>query len=202
MAKRPYLLIAAGGTGGHMFPAQALAEAMGHKGGVVMLRYKEGSESTEQRERGFLDEMKQHPGIQIVLADRYGGPDESRAVEVAESVMASMGTELDGVFCSNEPCTSGFLTVLERDPRKLADKLVVVGFDSGAKINAALASGLLEGTVLQDPVAIGYEAVRAMHAVLSKQPVQKRTSTRQALATPANMATPEIRALLFPLESP
>jgi ABC-type sugar transport system substrate-binding protein len=34
-----------------------------------------GSESTEQRERGFLDEMKQHPGIQIVLADRYGGPD-------------------------------------------------------------------------------------------------------------------------------
>jgi hypothetical protein len=41
-----------------------------------------------------------------------------------------------------------------------------------------------------------------MHAVLSKQPVQKRTSTRQALATPANMATPEIRALLFPLESP
>ncbi len=42
MAKRPYLLIAAGGTGGHMFPAQALAEAMVAKGWRVRL-------STDQR---------------------------------------------------------------------------------------------------------------------------------------------------------
>lgn len=33
----PYLLIAAGGTGGHMFPAQALAEAMLNKGWRVRL---------------------------------------------------------------------------------------------------------------------------------------------------------------------
>ncbi|CUH50262.1 UDP-N-acetylglucosamine--N-acetylmuramyl-(pentapeptide) pyrophosphoryl-undecaprenol N-acetylglucosamine transferase [Ruegeria atlantica] len=34
---KPYLLIAAGGTGGHMFPAQALAEAMLSKGWRVRL---------------------------------------------------------------------------------------------------------------------------------------------------------------------
>ncbi|WP_282021455.1 UDP-N-acetylglucosamine--N-acetylmuramyl-(pentapeptide) pyrophosphoryl-undecaprenol N-acetylglucosamine transferase [Ruegeria faecimaris] len=34
---KPYLLIAAGGTGGHMFPAQALAEAMLHRGWRVRL---------------------------------------------------------------------------------------------------------------------------------------------------------------------
>ncbi|KUJ79375.1 UDP-N-acetylglucosamine--N-acetylmuramyl-(pentapeptide) pyrophosphoryl-undecaprenol N-acetylglucosamine transferase [Ruegeria profundi] len=34
---KPYLLIAAGGTGGHMFPAQALAEAMLNKGWRVRL---------------------------------------------------------------------------------------------------------------------------------------------------------------------
>lgn len=37
MPKPPYLLIAAGGTGGHMFPAQALAEAMVAKGWRVRL---------------------------------------------------------------------------------------------------------------------------------------------------------------------
>ncbi|HHI69384.1 MAG TPA: undecaprenyldiphospho-muramoylpentapeptide beta-N-acetylglucosaminyltransferase [Rhodobacteraceae bacterium] len=37
MAKQPLLVIAAGGTGGHMFPAQALAEAMVRKGWRVKL---------------------------------------------------------------------------------------------------------------------------------------------------------------------
>lgn len=37
MAKGPLLLIAAGGTGGHMFPAQALAESMVRKGWRVKL---------------------------------------------------------------------------------------------------------------------------------------------------------------------
>ena len=37
MEKAPLLLIAAGGTGGHMFPAQALAEAMVEKGWRVAL---------------------------------------------------------------------------------------------------------------------------------------------------------------------
>jgi len=37
MAKAPLLVIAAGGTGGHMFPAQALAEAMLQKGWQVKL---------------------------------------------------------------------------------------------------------------------------------------------------------------------
>lgn len=37
MAREPLLLIAAGGTGGHMFPAQALAEAMVRRGWRVKL---------------------------------------------------------------------------------------------------------------------------------------------------------------------
>ncbi len=37
MARQPLLLIAAGGTGGHMFPAQALAEAMVRRGWRVKL---------------------------------------------------------------------------------------------------------------------------------------------------------------------
>ena len=37
MTKQPLLVMAAGGTGGHMFPAQALAEAMLARGWRVKL---------------------------------------------------------------------------------------------------------------------------------------------------------------------
>ncbi len=42
---------------GGQLAAKTLVEAMGNQGAVVLLRYKEGSESTEQREKGFLDEI-------------------------------------------------------------------------------------------------------------------------------------------------
>ncbi len=55
----PYLLIAAGGTGGHMFPAQALAEAMLRKGWRVRL-------STDPRGARYTGDFPK--GVEIVEA--------------------------------------------------------------------------------------------------------------------------------------
>jgi len=48
LSKQPHLVIAAGGTGGHMFPAQALAEAMLGRGWRVTL-------STDARGARYTD---------------------------------------------------------------------------------------------------------------------------------------------------
>ena len=34
---------------------------------VLMLRYQAGSESTEQREAGFIEKMKSYPGVQLIV---------------------------------------------------------------------------------------------------------------------------------------
>ena len=47
MKKKPLILLAAGGTGGHMFPAQALAEEMIGRGWQVKL-------STDLRGKNML----------------------------------------------------------------------------------------------------------------------------------------------------
>ncbi len=43
-----------------------MVKILGAKGRVAMLRNVEGSASTDNRERGFLDTLKKVPGIKVV----------------------------------------------------------------------------------------------------------------------------------------
>jgi ribose transport system substrate-binding protein len=183
--------------GGEM-AAEELARLIGNRGKVALMPYAIGSESTEQRERGFLDAIAKHPGIQVVSKDKHGGPDESRAIEVGENLLATFGDELAGIFCSNESNASGMLTALARDARGLKKEIKLVGFDSSTNLAQGLESGALAATVLQDPVRIGYEAVKAMRAALRGESVPARVETGETLATPSNRSEPRIQALLFP----
>src|SRR5881397_1202939 len=58
--------------GGRM-AGEHLASLIGNRGRVVMLRYAEGSESTLQREEGFLEAVAEHRGIEVASANQYGG---------------------------------------------------------------------------------------------------------------------------------
>ncbi|MFN0205822.1 MAG: substrate-binding domain-containing protein [Planctomycetota bacterium] len=177
-----------------------MAKLIGGKGNIIMMPYNVGSESTEQRERGFLDAIKKHPDIKILSSDKHGGPDETKAVEVGENLIATFGDKIDAIFCSNESSTSGMLTVLRRDSRGLGKKIKLIGFDGSANIVKGMQDGMIRGVVLQDPVRMGYESVKTMHAQLTGKTVAKRVDTGETLATPENMNDPKVRTLLFPLE--
>jgi len=179
--------------GGQM-AGEELAKTLAGKGKVLLLRYVLGSESTEQRERGFLEAIARHPGLEIVSSDRHAGPTEADAVAESENLLASYGADLNGAFCSNESATSGFLTALARDSRGLAGKVVVIGFDSSAKIHEALVIGTLHATVIQDPVRMGYLAVVAMHTVLSGGTPEKRIDTGERLQRRDDLSAAEIDA--------
>ena len=56
----------------------------------------------------------------------------------------------------------------------------------------------VHGIVLQDPVTMGYESVKRLAAHIKKEKVEKRIGTGEYIATPENMATPEMDKLLKP----
>ena len=84
---------------------QRLAEILGGKGKVIMLRYQEGSASTMKREQGFLDVLKEkYPEIEVVSSNQYGGATTESAYLASESLLSPLrqsdgSLTIDGIFC-------------------------------------------------------------------------------------------------------
>jgi ribose transport system substrate-binding protein len=136
-----------------------------------------------------------------VSDNQYSGATADTALKASENLLASLRSadgnlRIDGLFCPNESSAIGMLRALQS--AKLAGKVKFVGFDTSERIVAALKSGELHGTVLQNPIKMGYLSVKTMVEHLRGGQVEKRVDTGVALATPENMEDAEMKALLRP----
>ena len=182
---------------GGTLAADRLGELLAGKGKILMLRYQEGSASTEQREAGFMQQMKaKFPGIEVVSSNQYAGPTRDTAKAASENLLNRFGNDIQGVFTPNESSTMGMLLALQ--DMKLAGKMMFVGFDSSPIFVEAMRNKQMHGTVLQSPFNMGYLGVRTMVEHLLGKPVEKRIDTGVAMVTPDNLDDPKIKELLQP----
>jgi ribose transport system substrate-binding protein len=180
---------------GGMMAGEHLAKVMEGKGGVIMLRYQAGSESTGQREAGFLEAIAKHSGIEVLSENQRIDSKADRALKVSESLLRQHA-DVDGVFTVCEPNNIGMLLALENE--RMDGKVRFVAFDSDPHIVKGLKENKIDGVILQDPVNMGYLAVKAMVDHLEGRPVEKRIETGETLVTPENMDEPENARLLEP----
>ncbi len=179
--------------------AQALAKMLADRPHpkVILLRYSPGSESTEQREEGFLAGLKQFPEIEILSSNQYSGTSFENALSVSQQVLLKYGDQVDGVFTVCEPNSTGMLGALQGNA-ELAGKVKFIAFDPNARLIQAMREGTVSGIVLQDPIKMGYLGVKTLVEHLRGKPIEKRVSTGEFIATPENMDQPEMAALLAP----
>jgi ribose transport system substrate-binding protein len=186
--------------GGQM-AGEELSRLLGGKGKVVLLRYAEGSASTTNREKGFLDAIAKSSGIEVLSSNRYGGATTESAYQASENLLAPYRSAdgslaIDGIFCPNESTTFGMLRALQDG--KNAGKVKFIGFDASAKLVEALRSGEINGLILQDPMRMGYLGVKLLMDHLAGKRIEKRVDTGAKLVTKENMDQPEIRDLMHP----
>ena len=173
--------------------ADRLAAKLGGKGRVAILGVKAGSVSTDEREQGFQETIKQkYPGVEIV-AFQYGESDRARSLDRASDILTAH-PDLDGFFASNESSTVGAVQAIKQ--KGLAGKIVLVGFDSSPNLIEDLKGGAIDSLVLQNPFKMGYEAVKGMVAKLDGQQPPKKVDTGVKLLTKDNLETPEMQQLL------
>jgi ribose transport system substrate-binding protein len=186
---------------GGRLAGEQLAALLKDRGRVVMLRYAEGSESTLQREEGFLEALAAHRGIQVVSANQYGGADVEGAYKKSESLLSGFkngdgSLNIDGVFTPNESTSLAMLRVLQDNG--WAGKVKFIGFDASDTLVKGMADAYIDGLVLQDPVNMGYLGVKTIVSHIRGTPVEKRIDTGVRLVTREQMNDPDVKELLHP----
>jgi ribose transport system substrate-binding protein len=163
---------------------------------AILLRYRAGSESTEQRERGFLDTMaKEFPDVKIVSSDQHAGATTQSAMNQALQLLLRH-SNVGGFFAVCEPNCNGTLEALEQ--AGVAGKVKFIAFDPSDRLIHGLKEGSVHGIVLQDPVKMGYTSVKTIAAHLKGEKVKSEISTGEYVATAENMNTAEFKKLLNP----
>ena len=178
-----------------------LARLLNGKGKVILLRYLEGSASTEAREEGFLEVIQQFPGIEVVSQEQYGGATKASAQQASENLLFRFKDKtgnltINGIFCPNASTAYGMLQALRR--QRLTDKVTYVGFDSEPMLIQGLRQGEIDGLVVQNPVKMGYLGVKTMVQLLNGEDIQKRIDTGVVFVEYKDLDKPEYQELINP----
>ncbi|MEM6628960.1 MAG: substrate-binding domain-containing protein [Bacteroidota bacterium] len=175
--------------------AKRLAELLGERGKVIMMRYMEGSASTTAREKGFMEAIQSYPEIEIISDNQFAGATMEKAFQASQNLLNRF-PEVDGIFCPNESSTQGMLRALQTAGRTASVQFV--GFDSNPTLIQALEKEEIKGLLVQDPFDMGYLGVKTMAEVLEGKEVANQIDTRVMMITPENMQEEEAQALLKP----
>src|SRR5882724_6492649 len=74
---------------------EQMGKLLGGKGNVILLRYAVGSASTEAREAGFLDVLKQkYPEVKLISSDQHAGATREMAYQASQNLLNRFGHDV------------------------------------------------------------------------------------------------------------
>jgi ribose transport system substrate-binding protein len=189
----PLSYIASDNILGGQIAARALAKAIGDKGKVYVSNVRPGISTTDQREEGFKEEMKKHPGI-TVLETQYNDDDANKAASQFQSVYAR-NADLTGVFGANLFSAMGAANGAKQGG--VVGKVKVEAFDAPTSIVGEIKAGDVDIAIAQHPAEIGYFGVVAAYAHLTGQSVPTLIGTGFTVIDKNNVDDPNVKRFIY-----
>jgi ribose transport system substrate-binding protein len=185
--------IATDNAAGGAAAADALAKLIGEKGEVMVIAFQAGASTSDQRQKGFEQEIKKYPNISYVGFQISNNDPAKAAAEVTSTLAAH--PDLAGIFATNDRSAEGAATGL-RNANKVG-VVKVVGFDAGPSQVKQLEDGLVQALIAQSPYQIGIEGVDAVAKSLMGQAVEHNVTTGTVTITKDNLHAPETKKGLY-----
>lgn len=171
--------------------ADKMAEAIGGEGEIAAEIHDQTSATGIGRRDGFLNRIKEkYPNITVVEV-QYAND----ALKAADDIKAVLQAHpnIKGIFASNEGAAIGLSVAIKES----GAKIVGIGFDSGKTQKDAINSGLLAGSITQNPVGIGECVVNSLAKALKGEKLEKVIDTGFYWYDKTNMSDPKIAAVLY-----
>ena len=142
----------------------------------------------------FANDVKEKDAVLIIQIQVPANATDSE-VQTAGQVLLNK-ENIKAVFTSNETATKGLLNANDSVGGVLGKTVIGAGFDSGKMQKEAVKSGTLLGSVTQDPITIGYNAVKLAVAASNGEKVEDM-DIPAAWYNSDNIDSEEISALLY-----
>lgn len=164
------------------------------EGKVAYLTALAGAQSLNDRDKGFVEELKKYPGLAIV-EHRVGNNQPSKALSDSEDLL-TRHPDLVGMFADNELEGDGAGTAVSE--KGLGGKVCLVAFDTSDQEIKFVRTGIIDALIVQNPYMMGYAgvwyALAAAHGVV----FPKYVDTGVSVVTKANIDSPQMAGLLDP----
>jgi len=191
----PVTLVATDNVAGAKAAAHELARLIGNEGEVGLMPFIPGAATSELREQGFKEALKELPGLKLV-ATLYCQSDVAKGMNVTQDMMTA-NPNLKGIFAANEPGAIGAAQAIKAAGK--AGQIKLIAFDASDEEIQMLKDGTLQALVVQNPFQMGYQGVKAAIDAIQGRPVEKRIDTGVTVVTMENFHQPDIQKLLYPL---
>lgn len=160
--------VASDNVEGGRLAAQALAEAIGEEGQVIVLQGVAGTSASRERGQGFSEGIAEFPDIEVV-ATQPANFDRSQGLDVATNLLQA-NPDVVGVFAENDEMALGAIQALGD---RAGSEVFVVGFDGTDDGVTAIEAGTLQASIAQQPEELGRAAVEAAIALAAGETVDE-----------------------------
>ncbi len=180
--------ITSNNTQGGAAAADAIAKFADEKGDVAVINVKPGISTTDDRQSGFVAEMKKYPNMRLV-ATEYDDDSPTTAFTQAQLLLLKY-PHMVGIFGTNVFSAQGVGKAVESTGKKGA--VDVVGYDAEPAEVKQLKDGLVTTLIVQQPAEEGALAVDYAYAILTGDPAKVPASKLldNVTATTANANDP------------
>ncbi len=153
--------------------ADALIKATGGKAKVAILLGSSGNNVTEDRNKGFLDRIKEKaPGLEVV-AQQTGEFQREKGQSVTEQLIQA-NPNIDAIYAHNDEMALGALVALRSGGKQPGEQVKVVSVDGTRNAVRAITRGDMAAVIESNP-RFGPLAFQTLQRLWSGEPVRENT---------------------------